>query len=74
MQSMSPTQCLCYNASGSSVNLPFAYLQSAFDTFQISLITHQLVLNTDKMTYMLFSRSRNSVQPAAIFEPFKALK
>ncbi len=71
---MSPTQCLCDNASGSSVNLPLAYLQSAFDTFQISLITHQFVLNTDKMTFMLFSRSPNRIQPAAISEPFKALK
>lgn len=52
-------------ATGSSLNLAIANLQSAFDTFQISLIKLMLVLNSGKTKCMLFSRSPKSIQPTA---------
>ena len=46
-----------FNSSGPTPALVVAGLQTALDAFQWSLISHKLVLNSNKMKWMLFSRS-----------------
>lgn len=50
-------------ATGSSVDLAIENLQSPFEAFQKSLITHELVLNSGKTKCLPFIRTPESIQP-----------
>lgn len=50
-------------ATGSSVDLAIENIQSPFEAFQKSFITHELVLNSGKTKCLPFIRTPESIQP-----------